>query len=161
MLLPTFALLLVSLLFGCNQSNSVSASAGSSSPASLPHPLTTAASASSSSLSNTLGTSSGSSSPKSALDANWDEVYYKDINSASQVQLTITNSTADGFDLTFFIKGVEVSGQAVAVDSDQASYHLNNYTITFQLSGKTVVTTENAAYSQTLTFAGDYHLEEN
>jgi|GEM_PF-4970269 len=142
-------LLLAGLLFaGCGQGQSSSFST----PASLPHPLTTAPPASSGTASSAIA--------QSALDENWDGVYYKDANSASQIQLTITGSTADGFAFTFFIKGTEVSGQAVAVDTDKASCQLNNYIVTFQLANKTVVVTENAAYSTTLTFAGDYTLEE-
>ncbi len=143
-------LLLTGLLFtGCGQGQSSSFST----PASLPHPLTTAPPVSSGTASSAIA--------QSALDENWDGVYYKDANSASQIQLTITGSTADGFAFTFFIKGTEVSGQAVAVDSDKASCRLNNYVVTFQLSNKTVVVTENAAYSTTLTFAGDYQVEES
>ena len=148
----TFSCLLflfAGLLFtGCGQGQVSSVST----PVSLPHPLTTAPPASS-------GTSS-SAVAQSTLDANWDGVYYKDANSASQIRLTITASTADGFAFTFFIKGTEVSGQAVAVDTDKATCQLDNYIVTFQLSGKTVAVTENAAYSTTLTFTGEYPLEE-
>lgn len=162
--------LAAALLGGCKKAvSSSSAFAGTDSGSSAsaeatpwpPKPLTTAAPSPAASSSSSSSAPVSSSAPAASaaparLSGDWNGSFYRDPGSASQITLTITNFSEKGFSFTFSVKGEEFSGQATPDGLDKASYTLNNYTVTFSFSGKSVQVNESAAYSSHLSFTGSY-----
>lgn len=122
----------------------------------LPHPMATAEP-----VPSAGATQAPSSQAAAALRENWDGTYCRDAESASAIELVITDSSASGFSFSLSLKGEELDGTASATGAAEATYRENGYTAIFSLSDGTITLTENAAYSPTLSFAGTYPESES